>query len=255
MCFQECYSISYQPRHLVARSIFFPCTNSLSQYKTIGAVLDAATKIHPELTNAIETIISSAKSEAADNRANNEKEETSIVEKASGLDVSNTTVDNVEFLMRHFAPPQLLTDRMNDNRYKTGKRFTNLMLNSNTAHDGVSRAKSMAKAKGGTGGEAIEVSKKDLITSLAKLINLDRRTAIPHPKWDAVHDAVLIAAIAKHGWIDRDSACKAMVEDKSIKWGRPFDDGDFGPFKDSVDKDGPTDVPTDVMVSDPEPNR
>ena len=229
---------------------FLPLHTFHSQYKTIGAVLDAATKIHPELTNAIETIISSAKSEAADNRTNKEKEETSIVEKASGLDVSNTTVDNAEFLMRHFAPPQLLTDRMNDNRYKTGKRFTNLMLNSNTAHDVVSRAKSMAKAKeGGTGGEAIEVSKKDLITSLAKLINLDRRTAIPHPKWDAVHDAVLIAAIAKHGWIDRDSACKAMVEDKSIKWGRPFDDGDFGPLKDSVDKDGPT----DVMMSDPEP--
>ena len=221
-----------------------------SQYKTIGAVLDAATKIHPELTNVIETIISSAKSEAAEHRTNNEKEETSIVEKVSGLDVSNTTVDNFEFLMRHFAPPQLLTDRMNDNRYKTGKRFTNLMLNSKTAHDVVSRAKSMAKAKeGGTGEEATEVSKKDLITSLAKLINLDRRTAIPHPKWDAVHDAVLIAAIAKHGWIDRDSACKAMVEDKSIKWGRPFDDGDFGPLKDSVDKDGPT----DVMTLDPEP--
>lgn len=221
-----------------------------SQYKTISAVLDAATKIHPELTNVIETIISSAKSEAAENRTNNEKEETSIVEKVSGLDVSNTTVDNFEFLMRHFAPPQLLTDRMNDNRYKTGKRFTNLMLNSKTAHDVVARAKSMAKAKeGGTGGEATEVSKKDLITSLAKLINLDRRTAIPHPKWDAVHDAVLIAAIAKHGWIDRDSACKAMVEDKSIKWGRPFDDGDFGPLEDSVDKDGPT----DVMTLDPEP--
>ena len=77
---------------------FLPLHTFHSQYKTIGAVLDAATKIHPELTNAIETIISSAKSEAADNRTNKEKEETSIVEKASGLDVSNTTVDNAEFL-------------------------------------------------------------------------------------------------------------------------------------------------------------
>ena len=221
-----------------------------TQYKTIGAVLDAATIIHPELAKAIETIISAAKKDAADARSNNEKEESSIVEKVSGFDVSKTTVENIEFLMRHFAPPQLLADRENDNRYKMGKRFTNLMLNSNTAHDIVSRAKS--KAKQGITDEASVVSHKDLINNLAKLITLDKRTAVPHPKWTAIHDAVLIAAIAKHGWIDRDSACKAMVEDKSIKWGRPFDDGDFAPLKDSVNKDEPID--TDTKMSDPQPS-
>ena len=221
-----------------------------TQYKTIGAVLDAATIIHPELAKAIETIISAAKKDAADARSNNEKEESSIVEMVSGFDVSKTTVENIEFLMRHFAPPQLLADRENDNRYKMGKRFTNLMLNSNTAHDIVSRAQS--KAKQGVTDEANVVPHKDLINNLAKLITLDKRTAVPHPKWTAIHDAVLIAAIAKHGWIDRDSACKAMVEEKSIKWGRPFDGGDFGPLKDSINKDEPID--TDTKMSDPQPS-
>lgn len=233
-------------RHLVS----YDSSSALTQYKTIGAVLDAATIIHPELANAIETIISTAKKDAADNRSNNDKEESSIVEKISGFDVSKTTVENIEFLMRHFAPPQLLADRENDNRYKMGKRFTNLMLNSKTAHDIVSRAQSKAK-QGGTD-EAKLVSHKNLINNLARLITLDKRTAVPHPKWTAIHDAVLIAAIAKHGWIDRDSACKAMVEDKSIKWGRPFDDGDFGPLKDSVNKDEP--IHTDTKISDPQPS-
>jgi len=169
------------------------------------------------------------------------------VEKISGFDVSKTTVENIELLMRHFAPPQLLADRENDNRYKMGKRFTNLMLNSNTAHDIVSRARSDVN-EGGTD-EANAASHKELINNLAKLIALDKRTAVPHPKWTAIHDAVLIAAIAKHGWIDRDNACKAMVEDKSIKWGRPFDDGDFLPLNDSVNKD----EPTDTKMSDPNP--
>ena len=73
--------LSHVLRHLVS----YDSSSALTQYKTIGAVLDAATIIHPELANAIETIISTAKKDAADNRSNNDKEESSIVEKISML--------------------------------------------------------------------------------------------------------------------------------------------------------------------------
>ena len=48
---------------------------------------------------------------------------------------------------------------------------------------------------------------------------------LPHPSQKSIHDAFLIHAIAKHGWIDRESSFLAITADVSIMWGWPFDQG------------------------------
>jgi len=37
------------------------------------------------------------------------------------------------------------------------------------------------------------------------------------------HDAVLLRAVVKHGWIDSHAACLAIGNDKTIRWGAPFE--------------------------------
>ena len=44
---------------------------------------------------------------------------------------------------------------------------------------------------------------------LSKLLNASPKVILPHPLWTPIHDAVLIYAIAKHGWIDRENSCLA----------------------------------------------
>ena len=61
------------------------------------------------------------------------------------------------------------------------------------------------------------------VDRLAKTLVVDKKTALPHPLWTVRHDAVLIHAIAKHGWIDHDASVRAIAADSSVKWGRPFD--------------------------------
>lgn len=106
---------------------------------------------------------------------------------------------------------------------KTGRRLILLLSYLNAAHALVARAKPTPKEDGSPGPE---ITDREVVNRLAKLISLDKRTALPHPNWKPIHDAVLITAIAKHGWIDRDTARRAITEDTSITWGRPFDDGD-----------------------------
>ena len=59
------------------------------------------------------------------------------------------------------------------------------------------------------------------------------KAALPHPLWKPIHDAVLIHAIAKHGWIDRESSCLSITAGASIMWGWPFDQGNVASSKDA----------------------
>lgn len=111
-------------------------------------------------------------------------------------------------------------------RIKTGRRLILLLSHLHAAHTLVARA--MPKPNG-DGSPGPEITDREVVNRLAKLISLNKKTALPHPNWKPIHDAVLITAIAKHGWIDRDAARRAITEDASITWGRPFDDGDISP--------------------------
>ncbi len=45
----------------------------------------------------------------------------------------------------------------------------------------------------------------------------------PHPEWTVHHDAILLRAVVKHGWIDSSATCLAIGNDKTIRWGAPFE--------------------------------
>lgn len=64
-------------------------------------------------------------------------------------------------------------------------------------------------------------------STLQKILQVSSKAPLPHPQWKGWHDAVLIRAIGKHGWIDRSNNYKAIVDDTSIEWGHPFDDKDI----------------------------
>ncbi len=61
---------------------------------------------------------------------------------------------------------------------------------------------------------------------LCKLINVHPLSFLPHPEWTLQHDAVLLRAVVKHGWLDSHATCLAVGNDKSIRWGAPFEISD-----------------------------
>jgi hypothetical protein len=63
---------------------------------------------------------------------------------------------------------------------------------------------------------------KTSVDELAELIETNCKTVLPHPMWTCKHDAILIHAISRHGWINEDLAVRAIAEDPSIDWGLPF---------------------------------
>lgn len=61
------------------------------------------------------------------------------------------------------------------------------------------------------------------LVKLSKLLNPNPKSSLPHPLWRPIHDAILVTALAKHGWIDRDKVFHGIINDDEIKWGTPFD--------------------------------
>jgi hypothetical protein len=66
----------------------------------------------------------------------------------------------------------------------------------------------------------------NVIDRLASSLVVDKRTTLPHPLWTRKHDAVLVLAIAKHGWIDQEASCRAITNDSTVAWGPPFEASD-----------------------------
>jgi hypothetical protein len=61
---------------------------------------------------------------------------------------------------------------------------------------------------------------------LSKAININPRSSLPHNEWTLLHDAILIRAVTEHGWLDSQATCSAIGNDKTIRWGAPFDASD-----------------------------
>jgi hypothetical protein len=63
--------------------------------------------------------------------------------------------------------------------------------------------------------------------ALSKSININHhQSSLPHTEWTLLHDAILICAVTKHGWIDSHSSWSAIENDKTIRWGAPFEASD-----------------------------
>jgi len=179
------------------------------QYKTTKSVLASVPKIHPELANMVETILSSVQLETEEKQGGVEPIDFDKVTQKPGI----VLVTN---MLNQFGPLQLLADRSGWKKVSLQKRILTTCAYLSVAHTylnitGVSDCSPNSREK------------------IAKLISLDRRTMLPHPSWTVMHDAVLIFAITRHGWVEHDSVCREITNDNDVKWGSPFEIGDVEP--------------------------
>ena len=139
--------------------------------------------------------------------------ESNTKERESDLSLNNDNVemDRLRKFLEKYAPLQLLADRA---KPRKTIRLSRKMLSTCSLMDNASALVSLANAWSGD---------SNAIKRLEKVIAVDKRALLPHPLWNSRHDAVLIHAIMKHGWIDQDSQFRAIAGDSAIKWGQPFE--------------------------------
>jgi hypothetical protein len=125
------------------------------------------------------------------------------------LTTTNVDATTLHKFLQKYAPLQLLVDRRSSRRLNLGRKVFSACTCMKAATTLVQRSR--------------DSSHGDSLTRLGELLLIDVRSAVPHPLWTQTHDAILIQAIAKHGWIDREKSCRAITADPDIRWGSPFD--------------------------------
>jgi hypothetical protein len=183
-------------------------TFSYDEYKfgSPSAVLNEVVRIHPELANMVIPILNTLEQSRLSENRREEEDRT----KYTTLDLQAIDVETLNEILRRYSPLQLLSDRKSTSRLSIGRRALTACFFSSAASSIVKRAESAdAPQKSGD--------------FLEDIISVESRAALPHPLWTLKHDAVLIRAIAKHGWVDREKSCREITEDPEIKWGFPFE--------------------------------
>jgi hypothetical protein len=132
------------------------------------------------------------------------------------------TPSSIRSFLERYAPTQFLHDRKKPTRIRLPRKVLSV---SSLLH----RARSLVR-------EATEAAESNgnASVALANSLIVDKRSAVPHPAWTSRHDAVLILAMAKHGWIDQEKSSRAIIDDPSIKWGPPFDSLEDSTMADSA---------------------
>ena len=169
--------------------------------------MKAARKHHSELSEVIDSVLNAVKSSKVRSvEAQSEKRQHVLK-----LAPSTASLENFRSALELYGPPQLIADRRKSH---SKVRLTRKLLSScslmTSAFDFLKKADSLVES--GT-----------LVEKISQCLQVDRRFSLPHPKWSLHHDAVLLYAITKHGWIESESSCRAITDDKSIVWGAPFD--------------------------------
>jgi hypothetical protein len=153
-----------------------------------------------------ETLLKSVESSRLENAETQEK----VRAKHLALAPGTVNTEELHSFLQQYAPLQLLADRSRSTRIWLSRKLLSTCSFMILASSLVRQAKA---SLGSTEG----------IDRLASSMIVDKRTTMPHPRWTTQQDAVLILAVAKHGWIDQESSCRAITDDSSIKWGPPFE--------------------------------
>jgi hypothetical protein len=177
------------------------------QYSSVSSVLTAARSAHPDLASMCDNILALQESSKL------EAEESSIKQRAHhlGLRLDNVTPEKLHSFVEKYAPLQLVAERVRSkhNRLKLRKIVDNCGLMSSIA--------ALVERTSAASDASVDLQ------GLEAAVQIDKRLALPHPAWTSRHDAILIRAIFKHGWIDQSSSFRAIAEDSDITWGPPFD--------------------------------
>jgi hypothetical protein len=171
------------------------------------AVLSSARTYHSELSTVIDTLLASIESNRQRTLESASQERSDHIA-MSTKDIKLSTI--VSFLHR-YGPLQLLCDRRKaSKRLHLAKRLLSTCTLLQTACNLVNQVDRNDNGE-------VDMSR------LAAALAVDKKCTLPHPMWTSRHDAVLIHAISKHGWIDHDGSCRAITNDPTVRWGAPFD--------------------------------
>ena len=174
--------------------------------------MDCLPAVHPELEGTVNSIISTIGNKVADVTESDEGKDSVPLNEFTAQDV---TFDQLSSFLQSYSPLQIIMDREHSRLINlVPQRLLNTLSYVHNARSFVTQS---------SGGNNEDINVRDYL-KLSKLIDVSPKAAIPHPQWTSIHDAILVTAIAKHGWIDRDSHCRSIIEDKEIKWGSPFDE-------------------------------
>lgn len=155
-------------------------------------VVGAVSELHPDLAGVAESL-SKSTSQLEEVRARD-----------LSLNVKSSSPAEIAGFVRRYGTAQMLEDRRRVNRLPF---FGRKLLSSTLL---------CRKLKQ-------HVQSHSTTEDLAQTLNAYQHLVRPHPQWTSMHDAILMQAVAKHGWIEQDSCARAIAEDKSVVWGAPFD--------------------------------
>jgi hypothetical protein len=135
------------------------------KYPSIVSVLNAIPKIHPEITNMVNSLISSVKATCQEDSPTNPQ-----------VDMDSAKISSLQELkafLGFFAPLQLLVDRNKANRIKLHHNTTVGRMNLVKAlHVTVNAAEKDLP---------VDASEADRCVALSKMIKLNSKTSLPHP--------------------------------------------------------------------------
>lgn len=168
------------------------------QLTSHNAVLNEVVRIHPELAKMVIPILSRIEEirSTASRRQGEEREH--LLLQLSGSRISYVHLRR--FLLQ-YAPLQLLGNLKHHKSLAIGRRC---LMSCSYMHSVASLLETASNE---------EILKQKLI---------EAKTALPHADWTLHHDAILLLAIAKHGWIERESAFQDIVADEELNWKLPF---------------------------------
>ena len=172
------------------------------QFRTLKHVISSAGSIHPELGNVTTVLEEKVVADAIVRKANSEDEK-----------IQKFGLAQVEQLLNQFAPLTLLIDRSRGKKMTLGRKLINSCLVTRSGTMLLEKATREAGLKGGD---------PEVIKALATRL-VAKKSFLPVPAWTSHHDAVLIDAIVKHGWLENDRSYSLICDDNSLLWGPPFE--------------------------------
>lgn len=140
----------------------------------------------------------------------NENDNAVVANRELSRDHVIDNMPNLQRFLKRYGEEQLLSDREKTKRIRLPRKVLTHSTFMRTARNLTARAfddKTHYDAS---------------IDRMAAAFSMDKRVTLPHPMWTSRHDAVLIHAISKHGWIDQDGAARRIADDSTVSWGSPF---------------------------------
>ncbi|GAX26228.1 chromodomain-helicase-DNA-binding protein 7 [Fistulifera solaris] len=177
-------------------------------FTSVEDVLQSAKSIHPELLSMVNTHIDLLESSKAESKRSSDQA------RSEHLLLSEDTVSvaSISAFLEHYAPVQLVYNRTEPSKSVKKLRLGKRLLASCTLLHDAWKVVSQSISESGN----VDFNR------LQKIVVIDKKSWLPHPQWNSHHDAVLLYAIWKHGWIEHESCCRAISNDPSIRWGSPF---------------------------------